>query len=32
LDGGVNYTVVARDPSVAEGVGSPLINLTVLTD
>ena len=32
LEGGVNYTVIARDPSPTEGVGNPLINLTVLTD
>jgi hypothetical protein len=32
LAGGVNYTVVARDPSVAEGAGNPLIKLTLLSD
>lgn len=32
LEAGVNYTVVARDPSAEEGVGSPLINVTLLTD
>ena len=32
LEAGVNYTVIARDPSVQEGAGSPLINVTLLTD
>lgn len=32
LEGGTNYTVIARDPSMAEGAGSPLINVTILTD
>jgi len=32
LDGGVNYTLIARDPSSQEVVGSPLINVTLLTD
>ncbi len=32
LDGGVNYTVIARDPSAEEISGSPLINVSVLTD
>ncbi|MEQ9462946.1 MAG: hypothetical protein RJQ10_04765, partial [Haliea sp.] len=32
LEGGVNYTVIARDPSPAEVSGSPLIELTILTD
>ncbi|PLW82491.1 hypothetical protein CWI75_12125 [Kineobactrum sediminis] len=32
LGGGVNYTVIARDPSSAEVSGSPLIRLTILTD
>ena len=31
LDGNVNYTIIARDPS-AEELGSPLINATILTD
>ncbi|MEH6581211.1 MAG: DUF4397 domain-containing protein [Halioglobus sp.] len=31
LDGNVNYTIIARDPS-AEEVGTPLINATILTD
>lgn len=32
LEAGVNYTVIARDPSVEEGAGSPLIRVTLLTD
>jgi hypothetical protein len=32
LEAGVNYTVIARDPSVEEVTGSPLINVTLLTD
>jgi hypothetical protein len=32
LEGGVNYTVIARDPSAEEVNGSPLINVTILTD
>jgi hypothetical protein len=32
LEGGVNYTVIARDPSSVEVSGSPLIKLTILTD
>lgn len=32
LDAGVNYTVIARDPSAQEGAGSPLIKVTLLTD
>jgi hypothetical protein len=32
LEAGVNYTVIARDPSIQEGVGSPLIKVTLLTD
>lgn len=32
LEGGVNYTVIARDPSAEEVSGSPLINLNILTD
>lgn len=32
LEGGVNYTVIARDPSAEEVSGSPLINVTLLTD
>ncbi len=32
LEGGVNYTVIARDPSVTEVVGLPLIRVTLLTD
>ncbi len=32
LEAGVNYTVIARDPSPAEISGSPLIELTILTD
>lgn len=32
LEGGTNYTIIARDPSAAEVVGSPLINVTVLVD
>ena len=32
LEAGVNYTVIARDPSPAEVEGSPLIRLTLLTD
>jgi hypothetical protein len=32
LEAGVNYTVIARDPSIAEGVGLPLIRATLLTD
>ncbi|MEQ8802189.1 DUF4397 domain-containing protein [Haliea sp.] len=32
LEGGVNYTVIARDPSPAEIAGSPLIELTILVD
>ena len=32
LEGGVNYTVIARDPSAEEVSGSPLINVTILTD
>ena len=32
LEAGVNYTVIARDPSESEGSGSPLINVTLLTD
>ena len=32
LEGGVNYTVIARDPSAAEVLGSPLINLILLAD
>ena len=32
LEGGVNYTVIARDPSAEEVSGSPLINVILLTD
>ncbi|MFK7977224.1 MAG: DUF4397 domain-containing protein, partial [Halioglobus sp.] len=32
LDGGVNYTVVARDPAAIEVAGLPLIRATILTD
>ena len=32
LNGNVNYTVIARDPSLEEVTGSPLINVTILTD
>lgn len=32
LEGGTNYTVIARDPSPAEVTGSPLILLTLLSD
>ena len=32
LEAGVNYTVIARDPSIQEGVGQPLIKATLLTD
>jgi hypothetical protein len=32
LEGGVNYTVIARDPSSEEVEGNPLIQLTLLTD
>jgi hypothetical protein len=32
LEAGVNYTVIARDPSPAEVVGNPLIQLTILTN
>jgi hypothetical protein len=32
LEAGVNYTVIARDPSAQEGAGSPLIKVTLLTD
>jgi hypothetical protein len=32
LEGGVNYTIIARDPSAEEASGSPLINVTLLTD
>jgi hypothetical protein len=32
LEAGVNYTVIARDPSPEEVEGSPLILLTLLTD
>lgn len=32
LEGGMNYTAVARDPSAEEASGSPLIRLTVLSD
>lgn len=32
LEAGVNYTVIARDPSSAEVSGNPLIQLTLLAD
>ncbi|MGB1142123.1 MAG: DUF4397 domain-containing protein, partial [Halioglobus sp.] len=32
LEGGVNYTVIARDPASGEDIGSNLITVTLLTD
>lgn len=32
LEGGVNYTIIARDPSAEEVSGLPLIRVTLLTD
>jgi hypothetical protein len=32
LEAGVNYTVIAGDPSLQEAVGQPLIQATLLTD
>lgn len=32
LEGGTNYTIIARDPSSAEVTGLPLIRVTLLTD
>jgi Domain of unknown function (DUF4397) len=32
LAGGTNYTIIARDPSPDEVVGTPLINVTILAD
>lgn len=32
FEGGVNYTVIARDPSAEEVSGNPLINVILLTD